>query len=106
MNEQRWGLRAEEIEGIRSVLIAHPNVTTAVIYGSRALDTHRPGSDIDLTLYGEMEWSELQRIETDLDNLDLPYTIDLSIGSQIENPSLRQHIKDHGQTVYEKPRNP
>ena len=106
MNEQRWGLRAEEIEGIRSVLIAHPNVRTAVIYGSRALGTHRPGSDVDLTLLGQMKWSELQRIETDLDNLDLPYTIDLSIESQIENPALRLHIKDHGQTIYEKPQTP
>ena len=101
MNEQGWGLRAEEIDGIRSVLAAHPKVIKALVYGSRALGTHRSGSDIDLTLIGEMDWSELQLIETELDNLDLPYTIDLSLESQIENKALREHIKNHGQPLYQ-----
>lgn len=103
MNEQHWGLRAEEIDGIRRTLAAHPEVIKAIIYGSRALGTHRAGSDIDLTLIGEFGWSALQQIETELDNLDLPYTIDLSIESQIENKSLLEHIRKHGQTLYERP---
>jgi predicted nucleotidyltransferase len=100
MVKQCWGLKTEEIDSIRSVLVAHPEVLAAIVYGSRALGTHRPGSDIDLTLVGELEWSELQKIETDLDNLDLPYTIDLSVKSQIENKALREHIHKHGQQLY------
>ena len=103
MSEQTWGLRPEEIAGIRRVLATHPAVEKAIVYGSRALGTQRPGSDIDVTLIGKMKWSELQQIETDLDNLDLPYTIDLSLASQIENQALRQHIKNHGQQLYPEP---
>lgn len=100
MNDRTWGLRPEEIDRIRSVLAAHPKVINAAIYGSRALGTHRPGSDIDLTLSGELEWRDLQTIEAELDSLELPYTIDLSIKTQIENPALRDHIEHHGQTLY------
>ena len=100
MIEQTWGLRAEEVDGIRRVLAAHPAVDKAVVYGSRALGTHRAGSDIDITLIGQMPWSELNEIETDLDKLDLPYTIDLSLESQIESQALRQHIRKHGQQIY------
>ncbi len=106
MDEHRLGLRVEEVDGIRTVLATHPNVVRAKVYGSRALGTHRPGSDIDLTLTGEMEWSELLQIETELDNLDLPYTIDLSIESQIENKALRQHIKQHGKSLYNRKTTP
>ena len=100
MIEQTWGLKAEEIDGIRRVLAAHPAVDKAVVYGSRALGTHRAGSDIDITLIGRMPWSELNEIETDLDKLNLPYTIDLSLESQIESQALRQHIEEHGQQLY------
>ncbi|TVQ33963.1 MAG: nucleotidyltransferase domain-containing protein [Wenzhouxiangella sp.] len=100
MSNQAWGLRAEEVNGIRRVLAAHPAVEKAIVYGSRALGTQKPGSDIDITLIGQMAWSELHQIETDLDNLDLPYTIDLSLASQIENQALSQHIQKHGQQLY------
>lgn len=105
MSEQPWGLKTEEIDGIRRVLAAHPGIEKAIVYGSRALGTQRPGSDIDITVIGEMAWSELHQIETDLDNLDLPYTIDLSLASQIENQALRQHIIEHGEQLYPVTRN-
>ena len=100
MNERQWGLSATELNRILQVLSTHPKVSQAIIYGSRALGTHRPGSDIDLTLTGNLEWADLQKIETELDNLDLPYSIDISLASQIENPALQKHIEQHGQTLY------
>ena len=100
MNEGQWGLSVDELGGILRVLAAHPKVSRAIIYGSRALGSHRAGSDIDLTLKGELEWADLQKIEAELDNLDLPYLIDLSLASQIENPALQKHIEQHGQTLY------
>jgi len=100
MTDGQWGLSADNLDRILRVLAAHPKVSSAIIYGSRALGTHRAGSDIDLTLAGELEWSDLQKIEAELDSLDLPYSIDLSLASQIENPALQKHIEQHGQTLY------
>lgn len=45
-----YGLPADALQAIREVLAAHPGVTAAILYGSRALGRERPGSDIDLTL--------------------------------------------------------
>jgi hypothetical protein len=45
---------------------------------------------------------ELLRIDNELDELLLPYQIDLSIFHQIENPDLIKHIEEHGKALFEK----
>ena len=96
-----YGLREDEIRSIQAVFNQHPNITKVVIYGSRAIGNHRAASDIDLTLYGDkIDYAELTAIENELDDLLLPYTIDLSIYHQIENPKLIEHINRVGQEFY------
>ncbi len=76
----KYGLSNRTLQKIQSVLSHYPQVERAILYGSRATGTYRNGSDIDLTLYGDaLTHSILSRIDTELDDLLLPYTIDLSI---------------------------
>jgi len=49
----RFGLRAATIEKICTYWAKHQRIEKAVIYGSRAKGNYKPGSDIDLTLYGQ-----------------------------------------------------
>ena len=49
-----FGLPESAIEAIRRVLAKCPGIEKVVIYGSRAKGTFRPGSDIDLALYGDI----------------------------------------------------
>ena len=104
MNQQdivNCGLSDGAIAAIRTVFKKHPNVTTAILYGSRAKGNYRPTSDIDLTLQGEqLDYAELVAIDNELDDLLLPYTIDLSIYNAIDNPDLIEHIKRVGQVFY------
>lgn len=101
MNTVHFGLPTSTVEKISGVLSRHPNVEKAVIYGSRAKEIHRPGSDIDLTLHGsELGWRDQVRIMGELDDLLLPYLIDLSVFSMIDNPDLREHIERVGQVFY------
>lgn len=73
------------------------------MYGSRAKGTYRAGSDIDLTLFGEaLTYIQLDRIETEIDDLLLPYTVDLSLYTQIENTDLLDHIQRVGQVFYQR----
>ena len=96
-----FGLSNETIDRIRSVFALHPEVRRAILYGSRAMGTHRNGSDIDLTLTGkDLNLRILARIETELDDLLLPWQIDLSLRRQIQNPSLRNHIDHAGAPFY------
>ena len=78
-------------------------VDEAVLYGSRAKGNYKPGSDIDLTLKGEkLNLKLLNKISNDLDDLPMPYTIDVSIYHLIENSELIEHIKRVGKIFYKK----
>ncbi len=95
------GLSAETVEKICGVLARHPHVEKAVLYGSRAKGNYKNGSDIDLTLLGEgLAYEELLGITGELDDLLLPYTIDLSLFSMIDHENLREHILRVGQELY------
>jgi predicted nucleotidyltransferase len=75
-----FGLKAETLQAIIDTLANHPSVEKAILYGSRAKGNYRTGSDIDITLKGKgLDLTQLQRLENELDELDLPYKIDLSI---------------------------
>jgi predicted nucleotidyltransferase len=98
----RFGLKPHTISAIQNVFARHPEVKKAVLYGSRAKGTHRPGSDIDLTLFGvALTYTQLDRIETEIDDLLLPYTVDLSLHTQIDNADLLEHIQRVGQLFYQ-----
>ena len=95
------GLTNEEISKIVSVFVGHRNITKAVLYGSRALGTYKPASDIDLTLFGnDISLTQLNQLELELDDLYLPYKIDLSVFNQIQNQDLIDHIQRVGLDLY------
>lgn len=97
------GLPPATVEKIKGVLARFPSVDTAVLYGSRAKGNYKPGSDIDLTLLGaELNSQTLAEIAEVLDDLLLPYTIDLSLLSQLDHPALREHIERVGVVFYQR----
>ena len=97
----KYGLRKDIIEKINTVFADFPLVDEAVIYGSRAKGNFKNGSDIDISLKGdELSLKELNKISYVLDDLLLPYTFDLSIYHNIDNPDLSEHIRRVGKTFY------
>lgn len=97
------GLSDATTSAIRSVLANHPRVEKAVIYGSRAKGNYKNGSDIDLTLFGvSLSHQEMMDISMELDDLLLPYMIDLSIFEKLDHAGLKEHIERVGQVFYEK----
>ncbi|MBK8970355.1 MAG: nucleotidyltransferase domain-containing protein [Hahellaceae bacterium] len=97
------GLNEKTITAIQNVLAHHPCVEEGILYGSRALGRHRNGSDIDLTLKGKPPLADqLNAIILELDELMLPYQIDLSVFDEIENPDLVDHIMRVGRPLYVK----
>ena len=98
----KYGLKDSTIQKIQAVLACHPEVEKAILYGSRAMGNYKNGSDIDLTLCGGagLTMKVLYRIMGELDDLLLPYTIDLSVLDNISDPDLRDHIQRVGQILY------
>ena len=97
------GLSAATLDQICATLAGFPQVAQGVLYGSRAKGNFKPGSDIDLTLRGEgLTLSLLGDIEAALDDLLLPYEIDLSIYDQLGHAELVAHIDRVGRVIYQK----
>lgn len=95
------GLPQAAIYAICQVFACYPGLAQAILYGSRAKGTFRPGSDIDLTLKGEITDQELLSLYGDLDDLCLPYKFDLSLYRQLDNQALYEHIERVGQVFYD-----
>ena len=80
-SSQFIGLLDATIAAIPQVLASHREVEAAILFSSRALGRHRPASDIDLTLIGPaISAAALARIDADLDDLLLPWMIELLPG--------------------------
>ena len=98
----RFGLQESTIARINSVFAHYPQIPQVRLYGSRAKGNYRNGSDIDLTIMGDaLTYAQLLRIENEIDDLLLPYKVDLSLFRQIDNPALIDHIQRVGMVFYE-----
>lgn len=97
-----YGLEETTIKALQGIFAHYSQVEKVILYGSRAKGNYRIASDIDLTLVGpQLTLSTLFQIENDLDDLLLPYKIDLSIHHKIENADVLAHIKRVGISFYE-----
>ncbi|MEK6775121.1 MAG: nucleotidyltransferase domain-containing protein [Bdellovibrionota bacterium] len=96
-DQQKYGLNPSTISSLKSIFAKHKGIEKVLIYGSRAKGNFRNGSDIDLTLVGPtLGVSDLLKIENEIEELLLPYKVDLSIFGLIEDPDVVEHIERVG----------
>lgn len=99
--DSTFGLKQSTIKKINAIFTHYSAIEQVIVYGSRAKGTEQCGSDIDLTLVGHLlNYDQLIKIETELDDLLLPYKIDLSIYHQIDNSNLIAHIDRVGKVFF------
>ena len=95
------GLPENAVERLCAIFADYPSISRVILYGSRAMGTSRPGSDVDLVIEAEsMSLTELLAIENRIDDLLLPWKFDLSLRHTIDNPDLQEHIKRVGVIFY------
>lgn len=100
---KKFGLSETTVEKICKVFAEFPAIEKAVLYGSRAKGNFREGSDIDLTLYGvELSKNLRSNVACALDDLMLPYTIDLSVFDTLNHAELEEHIERVGVLFYDR----
>jgi predicted nucleotidyltransferase len=73
------------------------------VFGSRALGRHRPESDVDLALYGELDEQVVARIAGELDELPLPFSFDVVSYARLQPSPLQQHIERVGRRIFPAP---
>jgi len=87
------GLSSETLKKLCSVLRSHPAVEQIILFGSRAMNRHQSSSDIDLALKGvQLNFSNILQLKSAIDDLMLPYKVDLVIYETIQNKDLKEHI--------------
>jgi len=99
----QFGLSKIQLQLILGVINNFEEIEKALIFGSRAKGTNRPGSDIDLALIGDKLNSLLvNRVSSALDDLPLPYMFDLINYHEINNEFLKKKVDDEGKLFYER----
>jgi predicted nucleotidyltransferase len=97
MNPSKFGLGPDTLSALKKLFATQPAIQKVILFGSRATGTFKIGSDIDLTLMApKMNLSEFLHLQNQVEELGLPYKVDLSLFHQIDNPSLREHINRVG----------
>lgn len=94
-----YGISQNALDRIKTVLFSIQGVEQVVLYGSRAGGNYKEGSDIDLTVKGNLTFDDLVKMSVNLDDLNLPWKIDLSLYSQIKNEELLEHIDRVGVVI-------
>ena len=97
----KYGIPEHDWEKVVEAISRDPRVQRIILYGSRAKEAFQDGSDIDLCLQApELDNSTLLKMENDLDDLLLPWKIDIAIRHRIDNPDLLAHIERVGKTLF------
>ena len=92
-----YGLPDHALRQLGTIFCGDPRIHAVWLYGSRALGRERPGSDIDLCIEGPaLQLDDLYALENRIDDLLLPWKVDLSLMHKIDNPALLEHIRRVG----------
>jgi len=97
MSDKSYGLPAEALDRLLAILCRDARIHKIWLYGSRALGREKPGSDIDICLDAPLlGMKALAMLEAQIDDLLLPWKVDLVFLHQITNPDLLAHIRRVG----------
>lgn len=91
-------------EIIQAARTKFPEIARIVVFGSRALKTAKSGSDIDLAIEGKQitRTTRLNFHDWLNNETTIPYKIDVVHTDSATNNDLIDHIRKHGQIIYEK----
>ena len=101
-----YGMTDDELDLLCSLFARQREIERVILYGSRARGTHKPFSDVDITLLGVgLTRSHLSRLMADIDESSLPYFFDISLFAKLTNPDLIEQIEQTGVVLYQRGEN-
>lgn len=100
----KYGLLEPQFNEVIKIISSHPEIEEAVLFGSRAINTFKEASDVDIALRGK---KVSYKLAVDLqsyfeEETDLPYFFDFVSYSHITNKNLKKHIDRYGIVIYRK----
>ncbi len=102
MSTPSTGLSKETLEKIVTTIGQFPAVEKAVIFGSRANNTYKNYSDIDIAIYAPAMSVEFSKLWNKLDDLPLIYKLDIVHYDALTNKDLKQKVDKEGVVIFKK----
>ena len=98
----KYGLSEEQLAEIIAFIKGYPEVEEAILFGSRAIDTYKEASDIDIAIKGEKVTAGLAAtIKFDLEeDTFLPFFFDVLAYPSLTNAALIEHIDNKGVRLF------
>ena len=97
---EKLGLTKDDLLVIIQAISNIPDITKAVIFGSRAKGTYKAGSDIDIAIWVNDNDDVLKLSGMLNDKTLLPYKFDILDYTAINNVALKEHIDRLGIKIY------
>ncbi len=95
------GLTESELTQLELLFKSNPNITKAILYGSRAKGTFKPFSDVDIALMGNnLLQRDITHLLNKIHNSNFPYQVDLVLFKSLKNQDLIDHIQRVGVIIY------
>lgn len=101
MNNNEFGFKSDDLWIIVQSISKFPEITKAVIFGSRARGNHQAGSDTDIAVWTTNDDTIWQLSGVLNDETLLPYKFDIVHYNKIDNPELKEQI-NLGVEIYRK----
>lgn len=102
-----FGLDELNTSRLMSILESHSCISKAVIFGSRARNTFKVTSDIDIAIWTDLNLESLSissnvisSLKADFEDSLIPYTVDLVDYQQLSNQRLKEEIDRYGKVFY------
>ncbi len=101
-----FGISDQSFNELINGLKQYPEIEQARIFGSRAMNTYKKGSDIDIALFGpRLKQATIDKLAIYMDEETIiPYYIDFINYNTLDNDELIKHIDEKGVVFYEKTR--
>lgn len=103
ITNNNFGIYDNSYAKLVAVFKAYQDVEKVLIFGSRAKGNFKEGSDIDLALIGRnLSHSYLSELREIIDDLNMPYSVDLVLYNEKLDIKLREHIDRVGLVFFKK----
>ena len=97
------GLKQKQLELIKDILKQFaPSIDGVYLFGSRANETYKSYSDIDLVIYGKLSEKMMDRLWTCFYESSLPYKVDINAYHLVNYPPLKEYIDQNKKLLFSK----
>lgn len=98
-----FGISDSDLDYIVSAIAKFDEIERASIFGSRAKGTHKPGSDIDIAIYGDrVNFDTISKLHALLeDESPMPYRFDIVDYTHLSHENLKSHIDRIGVPIFD-----